>query len=136
MTVSRPFGIQLLAALLAVYTMAGFLLVMRITTTHDPRYRWWMIAVAALAFAIASGLTTLAVWALDAKAPALLVACGVLGAALCLTLPGAVPPRELAPGMWRAAVQGALLIFAFLMLAAWYVRNVVRGPRQAGAPRP
>jgi hypothetical protein len=28
--------------------------------------------------------------------------------------------------MWRAAIQGAILILAFLLLAAWYVRNVVR----------
>jgi hypothetical protein len=28
--------------------------------------------------------------------------------------------------MWRAAIQGAVLILAFLLLAAWYVRNVVR----------
>jgi len=42
-----------------------------------------------------------------------------------------VPGAALAPGMWRAAIQGALLIFAFLALAAWYVRNVVRARARA-----
>jgi len=116
--------------------MSGFLLAIRITTAHDPRYRWWMIAVAASAFAIASGLTTLAVWRLEPKAPPLLLACGVLGGALCLTLPAAAPRDALAPGMWRAAIQGALLILAFLALAAWYVRNVIRALREPSTSQP
>ena len=111
-----------------IYTMAGFLLALRVTTERDDRYRWWLIAVAAGAFAIASGATTLAVWRVEKKAPMLLVACGVLGSALCLALPAAAPAESLAPGMWRTAIQGAVLILAFLLLAAWYVRNVVRGP--------
>jgi len=56
----------------------------------------------------------------------LLVICGAVGSALCVALPAAAPAEALAPGMWRAAIQGAVLIFAFLLLAAWYVRNVVR----------
>jgi len=109
-----------------IYTMAGFLLALRVTTERDDRYRWWLIAVAAAAFAIASGATTLAVWRVEKKAPMQLVACGVLGSALCLALPAAAPAESLAPGMWRTAIQGAVLILAFLLLAAWYVRNVVR----------
>ena len=126
MTVNRPIGIQLLAALLTIYTMAGFLLAMRMVIERDARYRWWLIAIAAATFAVASGVTTLAVWRIEKRAPWLLVACGALGSALCLALPAAVPDGSLAPGMWRAAIQGALLILAFLLLAAWYVRNVVR----------
>ena len=126
MTVNRPIGIQLLAALLTIYTMAGFLLAMRMVIERDDRYRWWLIAIAAATFAVASGVTTLAVWRIEKRAPWLLVACGALGSALCLALPAAVPDGSLAPGMWRAAIQGALLILAFLLLAAWYVRNVVR----------
>jgi flagellar biogenesis protein FliO len=34
--------------------------------------------------------------------------------------------ESLQPGMWRSAIQGAVMILAFLLLAAWYVRNVVR----------
>ncbi|HUQ83649.1 MAG TPA: hypothetical protein VM076_21030 [Gemmatimonadaceae bacterium] len=126
-TPTRRRGITLLAALLTIYTMAGFLLALRVWTEQDERYRWWLIATAALAFAVASGVTTLAVWRVERKAPALLVVCGALGSALCLALPAAAPADTLAPGMWRSAIQGAVLILVFLLLAAWYVRNVVRG---------
>jgi Zn-dependent protease len=126
-TVTRRFGIKLLAALLTIYTMAGFLLAVRVSAERDERYRWWLIAIASLAFAITSGVATLSVWRVEKKSPALLVACGALGSALCLALPAAAPAESLAPGMWRAAIQGALLILAFLLLAAWYVRSVVRG---------
>ena len=126
MTLTRPIGIQLLAGLLTIYTMAGFLLAIRMITERDERYRWWIIAIAAGAFAIASGAATLAVWRIEKRAPLTLVACGALGSALCLALPAAVPGISLTPGMWRAAIQGAVLILAFLLLAAWYVRNVVR----------
>src|SRR5688572_24781243 len=126
MTLDRPIGIQMLAGLLALYTMGGFLLAFRVSTGQDERYRWWLIAAAAVAFAIACGATTLSVWRIEKKSPWLLVACGTLGSALCLTLPAAAPADALAPGMWRAAIQGAVLILAFLVLAAWYMRNVVR----------
>jgi hypothetical protein len=125
-TPTRPIGIQLLAALLTIYTMAGFLLAIRTGANPDERYRWWIIVVAAAAFAIASGAATLAVWRIEKRAPLALVICGALGAALCIALPAALPSGTLAPGMWRAAIQGAVLILAFLSLAAWYVRNVVR----------
>ena len=125
-TINRPIGIQLLAALLTIYTMAGFLLAIRTMIERDDRYRWWLIAVAAVAFALASGVATQAVWRVQRRAPLLLVTCGALGSALCVALPAAVPGATLAPGVWRAAIQGAVLIFAFLVLAAWYVRNVIR----------
>jgi hypothetical protein len=125
-TVSRPFGIQLLAALLTIYTIGGFTLAFRVSTNQDDRYRWWLIAAAAVAFAVACGVATLSVWRLERKSPWLLVACATLGSMLCLSLPAAVSPDALAPGMWRTAIQGAVLILAFLLLAAWYVRNVVR----------
>jgi hypothetical protein len=117
---------QLLAALLTVYTMAGFLLALRMVIEHDDRYRWWLVAVAAIAFAVAAGAATLAVWRVERSGPILLLVCGIVGSALCIALPAAAPADALAPGMWRAAIQGAVLIFAFLALAAWYVRNVVR----------
>ena len=125
-TLSRPFGIQVLAALLTVYTIGGFLLAFRVWSNQDDRYRWWLIAAAAVAFAIACGTATLSVWRVERKAPWLLIACGTLGSLLCLSLPAAVSADALAPGMWSAAIQGAVLILAFLALAAWYVRNVVR----------
>jgi len=126
LTLTRPIGIQLLAGLLTIYTMGGFLLAIRMITEQDARYRWWIIVVAAAAFAVASGAATLAVWRIERRAPLLLIACGALGSALCLALPAAVPSEAIAPGMWRAAIQGAILILAFLLLAAWYVRSVVR----------
>ena len=125
-TPTRRRGIMLLAALLTIYTMGGFLLALRVTVERDERYRWWLIASTAAAFAIAAGATTLAVWGVEKRAPLLLVVCGVLGSALCLALPAAAPAESLAPGMWRSAIQGAVMILAFLLLAAWYVRNVVR----------
>jgi len=125
-TLNRPIGIQLLAGLLTLYTMAGFLLAIRTMVERDDRYLWWLIVAAAVAFALASGAATLGVWRVEKRAPLLLVACGALGSALCLALPAAVPSADLAPGMWRSAIQGAVFIFAFLALAAWYVRNVVR----------
>jgi hypothetical protein len=123
----RRRGITLLAVLLTIYTMAGFLLALRVWTDQDERYRWWIIAGSALAFAMACGITTLSVWRVERKAPALLVVCGALGSVLCLALPAAASADSLAPGMWRSAIQGAVLILAFLLLAAWYVRNVIRG---------
>ena len=125
-TSTRRRGITLLAALLTIYTMGGFLLALRVTVERDERFRWWLIASTAAAFAIAAGATTLAVWRVEKRAPLLLVVCGVLGSALCLALPAAAPAESLAPGMWRSAIQGAAMILAFLLLAAWYVRNVVR----------
>jgi hypothetical protein len=122
----RPIGIQLLAALLTIYTIGGFTLALRVGLSHDQRYRWWLIVGAGCAFAIACGISALAVWRTERRAPLMLIICGVLGASLCLALPAAAPAEQLAPGMWRAAIQGALLILAFLLLAAWYVRNVVR----------
>ena len=91
MTTTRPIGIQLLAALLTIYTMAGFLLAIRMVTERDDRYRWEVIVAAAVAFAIGSGAATLAVWRIEKRAPLLLVACGALGSVLCLSLPAAVP---------------------------------------------
>jgi hypothetical protein len=123
---TRPIGIQLLAALLTIYTMGGFLLAGRMAAEQDPRYRWWLIAIAGAAFAVACGASALAVWRLERRAPLLLVICGAVGSALCVTLPAAAPNGALPPGMWRAAIQGAVLILAFLLLAAWYVRNVIR----------
>ena len=126
MKLIRPIGIQLLAALLTVYTIGGFLLALRVGMNHDDRYRWWLIVGAGCAFAIACGVSALAVWRTERGAPLKLIVCAVLGALLCLALPAAAPSGQLAPGMWWAAIQGAVLILAFLLLAAWYVRNVVR----------
>ena len=126
MTSPRPLGIQLLAALLTVYTIGGFTLALRVSTGQDDRYRWWLIAIAAVAFALACGASALAVWRIARQAQWLLVVCGALGSILLLSLPAAINSDALDPGIWRAAIQGAVLILAFLLLAAWYVRNVVR----------
>lgn len=122
----RPLGIQLLAALLTAYTIGAFYLAVRVGMTHDERYRWWLIVGAGCAFAIASGVSALAVWRLERRAPLMLIICGVLGASFLLALPAAVPADQPGPTMWGSAILGAVLILAFLLLAAWYVRNVVR----------
>jgi len=122
----RPIGIQLLAALLTMYTMAGFLLAGRMVTEQDERYRWWLVAISGAAFAVACGAAALAVWRLERRAPTVLVVCAVVGSALCVALPAAAPSDVLPAGMWSAAIQGAVMILAFLLLAAWYVRNVLR----------
>lgn len=125
-TPNRRRGILLLALLLTAYTMAGFLLALHVWTARAEHYRWWIITVAALAFAVACGFTTLSVWRLERRAPALLVLCGTLGGAMALALPASMTAEALAPGMWWTAIQGAVLLFVFLLVAAWHVRNVVR----------
>lgn len=126
MTTGRPLGVRLLAGLLTVYTASGFLLALRIAGDRDPRYQWWLIAAAAAAFGVACGVGALAVWRLEPRAPSVLAACAVLGAGLCLALPAAAPDDVATRAMWRASIQGAVLLLAFLLLAAWYVRGVLR----------
>jgi hypothetical protein len=60
----------------------------------DDRYHWWLIAIASATFAVASGVTTLAVWRIEKRAPWLLVACGALGARCAWRCrPPCRPPR-------------------------------------------
>ncbi|HEX5435921.1 MAG TPA: hypothetical protein VFW98_02090 [Gemmatimonadaceae bacterium] len=119
------FSLKLLAALLAVYAMGGVLLAAMMVTARDPRLRWQMLAASGILFAAAAGSSALSLWRVERRAVIWLVACGVLGAALCLLLPLASIDVPATPAMWRSAALGAALFLAFLLMAAFYVRRVV-----------
>ena len=123
-----PFGLKLLAALLAVYAMAGVLLAVTMITARDPRLRWALLAAGSAVFALSAGSSALALWRGERRAPAWLVACGVLGAALCLLLPIATIGVPATPAMWRTAALGAVLFLAFLLVSALYARRSLRPP--------
>ena len=126
MQAPRPFGIQLLAALLATYAMAGVFLALTIREAAAAgRMDWRWIVAGSAAFAISAGAAALSVWRLESRAPALVAACGILGAALCLLLPLSAPSEQ-ASRVWMPAVLGAVLFLAFLLLAAFYVGRQVR----------
>ena len=124
----RPFGVQLLAALLTWYAMAGFFIAASLVSGRPDQLRWEIVAGAALLFAIASGLAARSVWSLASSAPRWLVACGIAGAALCVVLVSSMdtPAGESRGDMWRAAIIGAVLFVAFLALAARYVSRHIR----------
>ena len=124
----RPFGIQALAVLLSCYAMGGFFLVIRVVGDRDPRVRWPWLVTASLAFAVSAGFAGLSVWRLERRAPAAVTACGVLGLALCLTIPASAAAGMVTSDTWRAALLAGALFAGFLLLAAWYVRRQV-GPR-------
>ena len=122
-----------LSALLALYAMAGFFLAMRFAGSRDPRFRWELLVAGGVAFAVSAGTAALVAWRMERRAPAWLVVCGVLGAAMCVLLPASAPADVVTPAMWRAASLGGALFLAFMLLAAAYVRALVRGV--AGRPR-
>ena len=127
----RPFGIQLLAAVLTLYAMAGVLLAATMASDRPPELRWMPVAAAAAVFAFGAGSAATRVWRLDRQAPAWVLGCGLLGLGLCLVLPASAPVA--APGprgeMWRTALAGGALFLAFLALAAAYVRRELGRPR-------
>lgn len=122
------FGLKLLAALLAVYAMGAVLLAVMMVTARDPRLRWMLLAAGGAVFAISAGSSALALWRGERRAPAWLVACGVLGAALCLLLPIAAIGVPATSAMWRTAALGAVLFLAFLLVSALYARRSLRPP--------
>lgn len=121
--VKRPFGMQLLAALLTLYAMSGVLLATSAATMRAPGLRWQIVAAAGALFALSAGSSALAVWRLEPRAPALLRACGLVGLGACLVMPLAVPPTADAGPVWRAAVVGGVLFLLFLLLVAEYVKR-------------
>ena len=122
-----PFTIQLIAALVTFYAICGFLLAAMMASSRDPRLRWELLFVAGAGLGISAGAAALASWRLERHAPALLAVCGLVGAGLCLALPLSAPLIAATGDMWRAASLGAVLFLAFLLLAAFYVRQVVAG---------
>jgi hypothetical protein len=126
----RPLTVQLIAAVVTFYALCGFLLAAVMASSRDPRLRWELLFVAGAALGLSAGAAALASWRLERKAPALLVTCGLVGAAVCLALPASAPPIAATAAMWRASALGAALFLTFLLLAALHVRQVVReGPR-------
>jgi hypothetical protein len=122
----RPFTVQLIAVLVTFYALCGFLLGAAMASSRDPRFRWELLLVAGVALGISAGAAALSSWRLERRAPALLALCGVVGAALCLALPLSAPSVAATGEMWRAAALGAALFLAFLLLAALYVRQLLR----------
>ena len=120
----RPFTIQLIAVLVTFYALCGFLLAAAMASSRDPRFRWEMLFVAGAALGISAGAAALSSWRLERRAPALLAVCGVMGAIVCLALPLSAPAVAATREMWRAAILGAALFLAFLLLAAVYVRKM------------
>jgi hypothetical protein len=122
----RPFLIQALAGLLTFYAMAGAWLAMMLGSTRDPRLHWAPLAVGGAVFALSAGGAALAVWRQQPRAPMMLTACAVIGAALCAAMPLAVRGVESDRATWVGAVGGGLLFAAFLLLAARYIQLYLR----------
>jgi hypothetical protein len=123
----RPFGVVLLAIVLAGYAMAGVALAATMATTRDSRLRWDVLAAAGALFAVTAGAATLSLWRLERRAPVWVALCGVCGTAVCLLIPAVVPmaPGPEARAAWRSAIAGGVLFAAFLLVAAWYVHRQV-----------
>ena len=120
-----PFGIQLLALLLACYAMAAVALAAVLPSVRLPLRRPLLLGTAA-ALIVTAGSAALSTWRLERRAPAWLVACGLAGAAFSLSLAFALPPYMLTREIWAAAILGAFMFIAFLGIAAVYVRLVLR----------
>lgn len=105
--------------------MAGVFLALTIQDAAAGPVDWRLIVAGSAAFAISAGAAALSVWRLEARAPALVTVCGVLGAGFCLLLPLSAPAEQ-ASRVWTPAILGAILFLAFLLLAAFYVGRQVR----------
>lgn len=123
----RPFTIQLLAGLLAVYAMGGVAVVAVLLSARDHRVKWELMASTAALLSVAAGSSALSTWRMERVAHLWLLACGVAGLVFCLSMPLAWPRWTVTAEMWRASVAGGVLFLAFLAIAAVYVRRVVRG---------
>jgi hypothetical protein len=126
MIAGRPFLIQALSALLTVYAMAGAWLAMMLAGTRDPRLHWLPLSIGGGVFAVCAGMAALAVWRRERRAPALLIICGIAGAALCTALPAAIRDAPFDRGTWAGAIAGGLLFAAFLLIAARYIQLYLR----------
>lgn len=124
----RPFGIQILAALLALYAMGGVFITLTVARAGDARVDVRPILIGSVVFALSAGLAAQGVWRLDRRASTWVGLCGICGAVFCVLLALAVPP-ELAASIWTPAILGAAMFLAFLIFAAVYVHRTVRGTR-------
>jgi hypothetical protein len=124
---TRPIGVQILAALLTVYAMLGVYIVATLLSRRPPEFSWWPVVGGAATFAGAAGASARAVWHLTASSPRWLLACGLSGAAFCITVAAAARelPDDARGTIWKTAVTGALLFFAFLAVAARYMRRQI-----------
>lgn len=125
---TRPFGIQLLAAVLTFYAMSGVLLAAAVVANRAGIVGWDRLAMAGGLFAVVSGNAAMAVWRMERRATWWLGGCGALGLTLCILLPLSAPPHlgEARRDLWEAALTGGALLVLFLALAAYYVRRRVR----------
>lgn len=121
----RPFGIQMLAALLALYAMGGIFVAVTITRGGAASVDVRPILGGSLLFALAAGMAAQAVWRLERRAAVWVGLCGTCGAVFCILLALAAPP-ELGGSIWAPAVLGAVMFLAFLLVAALYVHRLVR----------
>lgn len=117
-----PFLIQVLAALLTFYAMAGVWLAMTMVVDRDPRFHWLPLAIGGVAFAASAGVAALATWRREPRAPTMLTLCAAIGAILCIAMPLGVRGAVVTRDSWLVAIAGGLLFAAFLILAARYVR--------------
>ena len=107
--------------------MGGFLLSAAMISGRDPRFRWAALASAGALFAVVAGSAALSTWRLERRAPAWALACGVCGAGLMAIIPAASRlPAGAAHDAWQAAVVGGGLFFAFMVVAAAYLRAWLR----------
>lgn len=121
----RPFGIQLLAALLALYAMGGIFIISTIARVSASPIDVRPILVGSIVFTLSAGGAALAVWRLERRAAVWVTACGICGAAFCVVLALAAPP-EMEGAIWAPAILGAVMFLAFLAVAALYVHRIVR----------
>jgi hypothetical protein len=121
-----PFLVQVLAALLTFYAMAGVWLAMTMASDRDPRFHWLPLAIAGTAFAISAGVGALAVWRQERRGPMTLIVCAVIGATLCGAMPFAVRDSVVSRDTRLVSVAGGLLFAAFLVLAARFIRLSLR----------
>jgi hypothetical protein len=127
-SVRRPFGIQMLAALLALYAMGGVFIALTISRAGTARVDVRPILVGSVVFALAAGVAAQSVWQLERRAAAWVGLCGLCGAGFCVLLALAAPP-DLGGSIWTAAILGAVMFLAFLLVAALYVHRMVRDAR-------
>ena len=127
-TAGRPFGVQLLAALLTMYAMGGIYIAAALVTGRPPELRWELVAAGGIIFGLVAGFAARSAWRLAPDAPRWLVGCGACGAGLCILLASGAQRSgdETQPDTWRMAITGAILFLAFLALAARYVRRHIR----------